>query len=90
MDTYELIFITENDTDETLKKVSSIVEKYNGVVKEKKSWGKKKFSYRIKKHLYGFYFEWIIEMPKKYILDFKKQFSQTELVLRYLLLIHSS
>lgn len=83
---YELILITKSDTEELANRISKLIEDRSGTIAKKEAWGRKNFSYPVKKESSGFYFDWYISLEKKDITDFKKNLTFDEDVLRYLIL----
>lgn len=86
INTYELIFILENDTEETQKKITEYLTAVKGTISAAEKWGKKDFAYPIKKRSSGYYFIWRITLDQRKTSDFKKKMDYAEEILRYLLI----
>lgn len=86
MNEYELVFITKEDKEEILKKITEHITSKAGVVNSKDNWGKKSFAYPILKNSTGYYFVWKFSTLPKEILPLKKTLQYDENILRYLLL----
>jgi small subunit ribosomal protein S6 len=57
---YETIFIlhpelNEEDVEEHIKRVESLVTRLGGEIMKTERWGKKRLAYEVNKHRYGFY-----------------------------------
>jgi len=86
MKPYELIFITASGEEKEEKKIQTYIKDLSGVVEKKESWGKKTFSYPIKKKRSGYYFEYQINLAAPQVLELKRKLDLDESILRYLLL----
>lgn len=86
INTYELVFILENDTEETQKKITEYLTTAKGTINTAEKWGKKDFAYRLKKQSSGYYFIWRIALDQKKVPDFMKEMDHTEDIMRYLLI----
>ncbi|MDO8609800.1 MAG: 30S ribosomal protein S6 [bacterium] len=82
---YELTFLLNEESE--LKTIKNLVASTTGKVVEEQTWGQKALCYTIKKQSKAHFYNWIIEIPKTQIQDFKKKLNFNEKILRYLLLI---
>lgn len=88
--TYELMLILKSSVDskkqkEALTKIKKHFSSYGKIIKEK-DWGKKMFTYPIKKEKEGNYFIFTLEMPGKEAKKLAERFKHNEVVLRHLLI----
>ncbi len=83
---YELVFITLEEKEDILKTISKLAEDAGGSITERQVWGKKTFTYPVKKKSSGYYFLWSLNFPKKSLKNFEKNLRFNEDILRYLLL----
>lgn len=86
MNTYELVFILEKDTEETQKKITEYLTAAEGTMHTTEKWGKKDFAYPLKKRSSGYYFIWHVSLHQKKVPDFMKKMDHSEDILRYLLI----
>ena len=86
MSVYDLVFILSENKEDLLNKIETIIQTNKGKILTRNDWGKKTFSYKIKKLSTGHYFFWQIEIPASNVLPFKKSIAYEELMIRYLLL----
>lgn len=84
MNEYELLLILKNEGEETIGKIQSYVTTFGGKVTLQSKWGKKGFSYPIKKQTSGFYLDWQIQLTSEKVADLKHKLEYDEEVLRYL------
>lgn len=86
MNAYELVMILKDDKEATVKKIADLLSEKKGSIEKKENWGKKSFSYPIKKMTAGYYLLWNIKAPQDAIQDLKKRLDYNEEVIRYLLI----
>lgn len=86
MNSYELVFILKEDKEETTNKIKKYIEDLTGKIQSSEKWGKKDFTYPIKKLKAGYYFLWKINFSQDKIQEFKKKLDFDEEIVRYLLL----
>lgn len=82
---YELTFLTKEETE--LKNVKDLIETHKGKVTKEEKWGEKTLAYSIKNNHTANFYNFLFEMDKKSILEFKNKLNLREKVLRYLLLV---
>jgi len=90
MNTYELILVlnpklADKERETLMEKVYAFVEKEGGKVAEKKTWGKKRLSYPIKKFTEGVYELLTISMEPFMVKAVDKKVKVEENIIRYLL-----
>lgn len=78
---YEVTFITCEEQDPGIAKV---IEENKGKIISKKSLGRRKFAYPIKKEDAGFYTSIVFEIEPRELNPLNKKFKLTEGILRYL------
>lgn len=78
--------ILKDDKDATVSKITDLIASKKGVVESNNKWGKRTFSYQIKKTSSGYYFLLSLKAPQEEIQDFKRKLDYNEDVLRYLLI----
>jgi len=83
---YSLVFITAEEKKEVLANLSTLIEDQKGAIAKKDEWGKKTFSYPIKKNSHGYYYDWTISLPKENIMELKRKLDFEPTILRYLVL----
>lgn len=69
---YEIILIvpstlSDEDSDQSLDKIRSVITSNNGVIKVDEVWAKKKLAYPILHHKHGTYHRLIVEMPSEVV-----------------------
>jgi small subunit ribosomal protein S6 len=88
---YELCLVISSDltsenSQKLITKIKKIITELEGQILKVKEWGRKEFSYPVKKKTSGNYFLWEIELSEKAIGNFTKKIKLEEEVLRYLLI----
>lgn len=86
---YESIYIlppdlTDAETNETLKKVETLVAKNGGEIIETDRWEKKRLAYPVKKHKYGYYVLLRLEAPATLVSLLEKHYRLTENIIKFL------
>ena len=89
---YELLFILTSDTEtkaqETLvETLTKLTETAKGKVEKHDIWGKKTFSYPVKKHRDGIYHLLSLSMNSSAVPAFEKKVKLEEKIVRYLLIV---
>ena len=85
---YEMIFIInssvpEEETPKVTDKITSFIDQRKGEVVALKNWGKKKFSYQIKKHMKGYYFLLNFLATPAVLAELERTLRLDEKILRY-------
>lgn len=83
MSIYEITFITREDKSE---EVEGLIKKLSGKILNKKSLGRKKFTYPIKKDTAGFYLVMIFELEPSKINEFDKELRINQNIIRHLII----
>lgn len=78
-------FTSENQK-KLFAKIKKIITDLKGDVAKTTEWGKKEFSYPIKKKNQGEYFLWELRLPEESTLDLEKKMKLEEEIIRYLLI----
>jgi len=81
---YEFTFLL-NDEEE-LKSIKSLIASLEGKIEKEEDWGKKTLSFSIKKNFTAHFYDWIIDMKKSNMKEFKKKLNFNEKIIRYLIL----
>ncbi len=89
MKQYETGFIisptlSDEETEEFIKKMAEIVPQKNGKMIKQDAWGKRKLAYPIKKFEEGFYVFFTYESDGDVSLELERLFKQTDTVIRFL------
>jgi len=77
--------LTSDNQKDLQTKIKKIVSDLKGEVKKADEWGKKEFTYPIKKIHSGYYFLWVLGLPETEVNALDKKLRQEENLLRYLL-----
>lgn len=90
INTYELLFILPSTMDvkaqETyVPKITKMIETAKGKIIKNEPWGKKIFSYPIKKQTEGFYYLLTFSLSTSEVVTFEKKIKLEEQIVRYLL-----
>lgn len=83
MSIYEITFIIREDKSE---EVEGLIKKLSGKILNKKSLGRKKFTYLIKKDTAGFYLVIIFELEPSKINEFDKELRINQNIIRHLII----
>jgi len=76
--------LREEDIETVIGKVTKLIEKHKGTVKEINRWGKRRLAYEIKKKQYGYYVYIRFEAEGALIQELERGFQLDESILRYL------
>ena len=82
---YELTFLTKEEAE--LKNVKELIESFKGKVTREEKWGEKTLAYSIKKNHTALFYNFLFEIDKENVLEFKNKLNINEKILRYLLLV---
>lgn len=85
---YEMIFIVhpnvpEEETSAVTDKVTNIIDQHKGEVIKLKNWGKKRFTYKIKKCTRGYYFLLYFLGTPVVLAELERTLRYDEKILRY-------
>jgi len=84
---YELVLLLNQEAE--LKNIKDLILALKGKVEKEEKWGEKTLAYKIGKNYRAFYFDLLIEMDKKQILELRKKLNFNEKILRFLLLVNN-
>ncbi len=84
MTKYELVVLLP-DEEET-KPIKTLLTSLKAKVIKEESWGNKTLAYRVKKQRSAHFYDWIIELEGKNVVELTKKLNFNEKLLRYLLL----
>ena len=82
---YELTIILDNK--EELKNIKDLITALKGKVEKEEDWGEKTLAYPIKNKNAAHFFNYVVEIERSQVSEFKKRLNFNEKILRYLLLI---
>ncbi len=93
MKDYEMVMILDPGLDPTsfeekTKILREKLTKYEGVVQNVTSWGKRKLAYDIAKKDAGYYVVFNFQIPSQGLLDFKENIRHDTEILRYLIVVN--
>jgi small subunit ribosomal protein S6 len=93
MKDYEMVMILDPGLDPTsfeekTKNLRDKLTKYEGVVQNVTSWGKRKLAYDIAKKDAGYYVVFNFQIPSQGLLDFKENIRHDTEILRYLIVVN--
>ena len=80
---YDFVFLIKDEKD--LKELKDLISSLSGKVSSEKEFGKKRLAYTIKKQGIADLHEWIIDIGKDKISEFKKKLGFNDKILRYVL-----
>ena len=80
---YDFVFLIKDEKD--LKELKDLISSLSGKVSSEKEFGKKRLAYPIKKQGIADLHEWIIDIGKDKISEFKKKLGFNDKILRYVL-----
>lgn len=88
---YELVIIFSSQLEEdkqkkSIDKIKKSITGFKGKIKKTDNWGKKDFSYPIKKQTQGTYTQFKFSLDEGKIIDLEKKVKANENILRYLLI----
>jgi small subunit ribosomal protein S6 len=91
LDDYELMviiksLITEDARLKVQKNLNKLIEKLGGQIVSTDLWGKKHFAYDIQGQSEGYYIVYLLKLPNKGVIDFKKAMKLNSDIIRYLLI----
>lgn len=89
MNFYETVFVcspllNEEEIDELIEKIKSLITKENGQVMNVNKWGRKKLAYPIKRHREGYYIFIEFQASGDLIKKLENLYQVTDKIIRYL------
>jgi len=90
MNNYEAVFILRATLDseaqeKTIEEVKAVIVKSKGQVEELQTWGKKKFTFLIKKQAEGFYYLLNFKLKPEVVKKIENTFKLNDAILRVLI-----
>lgn len=82
---YQLVYITADGKQETTDKIKMWITEFGGNIAKDEAWGKKQFSYPIKKHSSGYYHLLSFKMSPSTVRQLTKKIDFDTEIIRYLL-----
>ena len=91
MRNYQTILILKPDLDEpnvdqTLEKITALIQKYGGEMLQVERWGKKRLAYKIKKSKFGYYLNIYHSGETSRVSELEKDFQLYDLIIKYLII----
>ena len=91
MRNYQSVLILKPDLDEaqvdqSVEKITAIINKFDGSVLHLDKWGKKRLSYRVKKNKFGYYLNIYHTCEPVKVPDLEKEYQLWELIIKYLVI----
>lgn len=91
MRNYQTILILKPDLDEpnvdqSLEKITALIQKHGGEVLKTERWGKKRLAYKIKKSKFGYYLNIYHSGETSHMSELEKDFQLYDLVIKYLII----
>ncbi len=90
MNTYEVLFIlkpdmSEQDAGNLYKAIGEVLAKNEAAVKKEEQWGKRQFTYPIKKFREGVYYKVDFQSPPEAVTRLKEAFALTPEIIRVMI-----
>ncbi len=91
MRNYQTILILKPDLDEpnvdqSLEKITSLIQKHGGEVLKTERWGKKRLAYKVKKSKFGYYLNMYHSGDTSRVAELEKDLQLYDLVIKYLII----
>ena len=91
MRNYQSVLILKPDLDEaqvdqSVEKITSILQKFGGSILKLDKWGKKRLAYRVKKNKFGYYLNIYHTCESGKVPDLEKEYQLYDLVIKYLVI----
>ncbi len=91
MNNYEAVFIfranLDNDAQEKLiNEIKEVIAKHKGEVEQVQSWGKRKFTFLIKKQSEGIYYLVLFKLTSTFVKKIENTFKLNDSILRVLII----
>ncbi len=78
--------LDEDQVDQSVEKITSIINKFGGSILKLDKWGKKRLAYRIKKNKFGYYLNVYHTCEQGRVLDLEKGYQLYEQIIKYLMI----
>lgn len=91
MRNYQSVLILKPDLDEaqvdqSVEKITSVLQKFGGSILKLDKWGKKRLAYRVKKNKFGYYLNIYHTCEADKVPDLEKEYQLYDLVIKYLVI----
>ena len=91
MRNYQSVLILKPDLDEaqveqSIEKITSIINKFGGSILKLDNWGKKRLAYRVKKNKFGYYLNIYHTCEQGQVPALEKEYQLYELIIKYLVI----
>ena len=91
MRNYQSVLILKPDLDEaqvdqSVEKITSVLQKFGGSILKLDKWGKKRLAYRVKKNKFGYYLNVYHTCEADKVPDLEKEYQLYDLVIKYLVI----
>jgi len=88
---YQSVLILKPDLDEaqvdqSVEKITSVLQKFGGSILKLDKWGKKRLAYRVKKNKFGYYLNIYHTCEADKVPDLEKEYQLYDLVIKYLVI----
>jgi len=88
---YQSVLILKPDLDEaqvdqSVEKITSVLQKFGGSILKLDKWGKKRLAYRVKKNKFGYYLNVYHTCEAGKVPDLEKEYQLYDLVIKYLVI----
>jgi small subunit ribosomal protein S6 len=88
---YQSVLILKPDLDEaqvdqSVEKITSVLQKFGGSILKLDKWGKKRLAYRVKKNKFGYYLNVYHTCEADKVPDLEKEYQLYDLVIKYLVI----
>jgi small subunit ribosomal protein S6 len=78
--------LSEEEVQDSIKKISSIIKDNNGEVLKIENWGKKKLAYKLNKQAMGYYILFIFKAPSSSIKIIEEFYKVYDPVFKYMII----
>ena len=78
--------LEEAQVDQSVEKITSILQKFGGSILKLDKWGKKRLAYRIKKSKFGYYLNIYHTCEPGKVPDLEREYQLYDLVIKYLVI----
>lgn len=76
----------EAQVDQSVEKITSVLQKFGGSILKLDKWGKKRLAYRVKKNKFGYYLNIYHTCEADKVPDLEKEYQLYDLVIKYLVI----
>jgi small subunit ribosomal protein S6 len=88
---YQSVLILKPDLDEaqveqSIEKITSVINKFGGSILKLDNWGKKRLAYRVKKNKFGYYLNIYHTCEQGNVPALEKEYQLYDLVIKYLVI----